>query len=98
MHSVRIGEGCRHWDRVLSLSVQPGPAAAAACGAHVQVDPYVKANIREARASRTKTLHNTNKPVWNETFSLIVDEPQVQSITFNVMDDDLGAFDDVSCS
>ena len=60
-----------------------------------QVDPYVKANVRENRTARTRTLMNNNKPVWDETFNLIVDDPQTQSVTFIVMDDDLGAFDDV---
>ena len=59
------------------------------------MDPYVKVSVRDNRTARTKTLQNTNKPVWNETFDLIVDDPQVQSVTFVVMDDDLGAFDDV---
>lgn len=61
-----------------------------------QVDPYVKVSVRDNRIVRTKTLQNNNKPQWNETFSLIVDDPDTQSITFVVMDDDFGAFDDVS--
>ena len=61
----------------------------------MQVDPYVKASVRDSRTSRTRTLMNNNKPVWEETFNLIVDDPNTQSVTFVVMDDDLGAFDDV---
>lgn len=64
----------------------------------MQVDPYVKCSVRDNRISRTQTLSNNNKPVWNETFDLIVDDPDLQSLTLNVMDDDLGAFDDVSPS
>ncbi|KAK9787262.1 hypothetical protein WJX73_001203 [Symbiochloris irregularis] len=59
-----------------------------------KVDPYVKCSVRDNRISRTQTLSNTNKPVWNETFDLIVDDPNLQSLTLIVMDDDLGAFDD----
>ena len=62
----------------------------------VQVDPYVIVSIKENRKQRTKTLSNNNHPVWNETITTIINDPDTQSITFKLMDDDIGSFDTVS--
>ena len=62
-----------------------------------QVDPYVIVSIKENRKQRTKTIHNNNHPKWNETITTIVNDPDTQSITFTLMDDDVGSFDSVRC-
>ena len=35
-------------------------------------DPYVEVYINEQDKRRTKTLENTERPIWNETFDLYV--------------------------
>ena len=61
-----------------------------------QADPYIVAGIKQNRRQRTRTLSNTTHPVWEETLNIIVNDPDKQSLTFELMDDDPGAFDDVS--
>lgn len=53
------------------------------------------ASIKQNRKQRTKTLSNTTHPVWQETLTVIINDPDKQSLTFQLMDDDPGAFDDV---
>ena len=59
------------------------------------MDPYVIVSIKENRKQRTRTLSNNNHPTWNETITTIVNDPDQQSITFKLMDDDVGSFDSV---
>lgn len=52
--------------------------------------------VREDRYQRTKTLWNTKHPAFEEVFNLIVDDPDTQTLTFKLHDDDLGFNDPVS--
>ena len=61
----------------------------------VQTDPYIVASIKANRRQRTRTLSNTTHPVWEETLTVIINDPDAQSLSFQLMDDDPGAFDDV---
>ena len=61
----------------------------------LQVDPYMVVSIMDNRKQRTRTLSNNQKPTWNETLTTIVNDPDEQSITFKLMDDDVGSFDSV---
>jgi hypothetical protein len=58
-------------------------------------DPYCEVSIREGRVVRTRTIDNNLNPTWDQTFSLLVDDPGSQSLTLVVKDDDLGFEDDV---
>ena len=69
------------------------------CG--LQVDPFVEMSVRDGRALRTKTIWNNKDPVFNQVLSFVVDDPEHQSITAMVKDDDMHAFAKValcSCS
>ena len=74
------------------LLSRPGCSGPGCCA---QVDPYIVVSIKENRKQRTRTLSNNNKPTWNETITTIVNDPDAQSITFKLMDDDVGSFDSV---
>ena len=57
-----------------------------------QVDPFVEMSVRDGRALRTKTIWNNKDPVFNQVLSFVVDDPEHQSITAMVKDDDMQAF------
>ena len=57
-----------------------------------QVDPFVEMSVRDGRALHTKTIWNNKDPVFNEVLSFVVDDPEHQSITAMVKDDDMQAF------
>ena len=58
----------------------------------LQVDPFVEMSVRDGRALRTKTIWNNKDPVFNQVLSFVVDDPEHQSITAMVKDDDMHAF------
>ena len=67
----------------------------------LQVDPFVEMSVRDGRALRTKTIWNNKDPVFNQVLSFVVDDPEHQTITAMVKDDDMHAFAKValcSCS
>eukprot|EP00775_Hariotina_reticulata_P004857 gene4857-5102_t len=59
-----------------------------------QSDPYVKIRLREGRELRSKTINNNNEPVFNQTFSLVVDDPDKQVLQLIVYDEDLRGLKD----
>ena len=60
-----------------------------------KVDPYVELGVREDRYQRTKTFWNNKHPQFEEVFNLIVDDPDTQTLTLKLHDDDLGFNDPV---
>ena len=61
-----------------------------------QVDPFVDMSVRDGRSQRTKTIWNNKDPTFNQVLSFIVDDPEHQSITAMVKDDDMQAFSKVT--
>jgi hypothetical protein len=55
----------------------------------------VEVSLRDGRSLRTKTIWNNKDPVFNQVLSFVVDEPEHQSITAMVKDDDMHAFSKV---
>ncbi|KAL8541279.1 hypothetical protein ACS0TY_002503 [Phlomoides rotata] len=53
-------------------------------------DPYVVVHIRPLFKVKTKVIDNNLNPVWNETFELIAEDKETQSIIFEVFDEDIG--------
>ncbi|KAL1540128.1 calcium-dependent lipid-binding protein-like [Salvia divinorum] len=53
-------------------------------------DPYVSVHIRPLFKVKTKVVDNNLNPVWNETFDLIAEDKETQSIIFEVFDEDIG--------
>ncbi|KAM0935165.1 putative C2 domain, calcium-dependent lipid-binding transcriptional regulator, plant [Dioscorea sansibarensis] len=51
-------------------------------------DPYVVLYVRAMFKVKTKVINNNLNPVWNETFELIADDKETQSIVFEVFDED----------
>lgn len=51
-------------------------------------DPYVTLHIRPILKVKTKVVNNNLNPVWNETFELIAEDKETQSIIFEVFDED----------
>ncbi|XP_039121292.1 synaptotagmin-5 [Dioscorea cayenensis subsp. rotundata] len=51
-------------------------------------DPYVVLYVRPMFKVKTKVVNNNLNPVWNETFELIADDQETQSIVFEVFDED----------
>ncbi|KAK8944946.1 Synaptotagmin-4 [Platanthera zijinensis] len=51
-------------------------------------DPYVTLHIRPVFKVKTKVINNNLNPVWNETFELIAEDKETQSIVFEVFDED----------
>lgn len=47
-------------------------------------DPYVVMHIRPLFKVKTKVIDNNLNPVWNETFELIAEDKETQSIIFEV--------------
>ena len=48
--------------------------------------------VRDGRIKRTETVSNNTHPEWNEELQFIVDDPDTQSVSVIVKDDD--AFND----
>ncbi|CAL0324541.1 unnamed protein product [Lupinus luteus] len=53
-------------------------------------DPYVVVHIRPLFKFKTKVIDDNLNPVWNETFSLIAEDKETQSLIFEVFDKDIG--------
>ncbi|KAF3790977.1 Synaptotagmin-4 [Nymphaea thermarum] len=53
-------------------------------------DPYVVLYIRPLFKSKTKVIENNLNPVWDETFELIVEDKETQTVIFEVFDEDVG--------
>ncbi|KAK4415981.1 Synaptotagmin-5 [Sesamum alatum] len=53
-------------------------------------DPYVVLHVRPLFKVRTKVIDNNLNPVWNETFELIAEDKETQSLIFEVFDEDIG--------
>ncbi|XP_057805621.1 calcium-dependent lipid-binding protein-like [Salvia miltiorrhiza] len=53
-------------------------------------DPYVALHIRPLFKVKTKVIDNNLNPVWNETFELIAEDKETQSLIFEVFDEDIG--------
>ena len=49
-------------------------------------------SVRDGRSQRTRTIKNNKDPVFNQVLRFIVDDPEHQSITAMVKDDDMHAF------
>lgn len=48
-------------------------------------DPYVKLTVGNS-TQKTRTIMNNLNPEWNETFSLVVDDPETESLDISVYD------------
>ncbi|KAJ7951027.1 synaptotagmin-5-like [Quillaja saponaria] len=53
-------------------------------------DPYVVLHIRPLFKVKTKVIENNLNPIWNETFQLIAEDKETQSLTLEVFDKDIG--------
>ncbi|KAL7121195.1 hypothetical protein ACP275_02G168400 [Erythranthe tilingii] len=53
-------------------------------------DPYVVLQIRPLFKVKTKVVENNLNPVWNQTFELIAEDKETQSVIFEVFDQDIG--------
>ncbi|KAK8718375.1 hypothetical protein V6N13_045611 [Hibiscus sabdariffa] len=53
-------------------------------------DPYVVVHIRPLFKYKTKVVDNNLNPVWNQTFELIAEDRETQSLTVEVFDEDIG--------
>ncbi|KAL2477780.1 Calcium-dependent lipid-binding (CaLB domain) family protein [Forsythia ovata] len=53
-------------------------------------DPYVVVYIRPLFKVKTKVIENNLNPVWNQTFELIVEDKETQSLILEVFDQDVG--------
>ncbi|XP_031476088.1 calcium-dependent lipid-binding protein-like [Nymphaea colorata] len=53
-------------------------------------DPYVVLYIRPLFKIKTKVVDNNLNPVWDETFELIVEDKETQTVIFEVFDEDIG--------
>ncbi|KAJ0962203.1 hypothetical protein J5N97_030031 [Dioscorea zingiberensis] len=51
-------------------------------------DPYVVLYVRPMFKVKTKVIRNNLKPEWNETFDLIAEDKETQSIILEVLDED----------
>lgn len=58
-------------------------------------DPYVKLYVRPMFKVKTKVIDDDLNPEWNETFDLIVEDKETQSVIFEVI---LYAYIFLSCS
>lgn len=56
-------------------------------------DPYTVVYIRPLFKVKTKTINNNLNPVWNETFELIAEDKETQSVVLEVFDKDVAAQD-----
>jgi len=48
-------------------------------------DPYVVVHIRPLFKVKTKVVDNNLNPVWNQTFDLIVEDKETQSLILEVL-------------
>jgi hypothetical protein len=55
-----------------------------------KADPFVVLYVRQTKdkTKRSKSQHNTLKPVWNEDFTVEVEDPALQHLTLRLMDDE----------
>ncbi|XP_073313067.1 calcium-dependent lipid-binding protein-like [Primulina huaijiensis] len=53
-------------------------------------DPYVVLHIRPLVKVKTKVVDNNLNPVWNQTFELIAEDKETQSLILEVFDQDIG--------
>ncbi|GMI69666.1 calcium-dependent lipid-binding protein, Synaptotagmin 7 [Hibiscus trionum] len=53
-------------------------------------DPYVVVHISPRFKYKTKVVDNNLNPVWNQTFELIAEDRETQSLTVEVFDEDIG--------
>jgi len=55
-----------------------------------KADPFVQMFVRQTnnKIKRSQTKKNTLKPVWNETFTIEVEDPETQKLTLRLMDDE----------
>ncbi|OIT26577.1 PREDICTED: synaptotagmin-4-like [Nicotiana attenuata] len=53
-------------------------------------DPYVVVYIRPLFKVKTKTIDNNLNPVWDQTFELIAEDKETQSLIVEVFDKDVG--------
>ncbi|KAL3829600.1 hypothetical protein ACJIZ3_018402 [Penstemon smallii] len=53
-------------------------------------DPYVVVHIRPLFKLKTKVIENNLNPVWNQTFELIAEDKETQSLILEVFDQDIG--------
>ncbi|KAK7260296.1 hypothetical protein RIF29_26231 [Crotalaria pallida] len=53
-------------------------------------DPYVVVYIRPLFKVKTKVIDDNLNPVWNETFDLIAEDKETQSLILEVFDKDIG--------
>ncbi|XP_051139578.1 calcium-dependent lipid-binding protein-like [Andrographis paniculata] len=53
-------------------------------------DPYVVVYIRPLFKVKTKVIDNNLNPVWNQTFELIAEDKETQSLILEVFDQDIG--------
>ncbi|KAF3963180.1 hypothetical protein CMV_012401 [Castanea mollissima] len=53
-------------------------------------DPYVVVYIRPLFKVKTKVVDNNLNPVWNQTFDLIAEDKETQSLILEVFDKDIG--------
>jgi Ca2+-dependent lipid-binding protein len=51
-------------------------------------DPYVILYVRPMFKVKTKVIDDNLNPEWNETFPLIVEDKETQSVIFEVYDED----------
>lgn len=47
-------------------------------------DPYVVLHVRPLFKVKTKVVDNNLNPVWNQTFELIAEDKETQSLVFEV--------------
>lgn len=48
-------------------------------------DPYVVVHIRPLFKVKTKVVDNNLNPVWNQTFDIIAEDKETQSLTLEVL-------------
>lgn len=48
-------------------------------------DPYVTVHIRPLFKVKTKVVNNNLNPVWNQTFDLIAEDKETQSLILEVL-------------
>ncbi|KAG6432389.1 hypothetical protein SASPL_103965 [Salvia splendens] len=53
-------------------------------------DPYVTVHIRPLFKVKTKVVNNNLNPTWNQTFDLIAEDKETQSLILEVFDQDIG--------
>lgn len=53
-------------------------------------DPYTVVHIRPLFKVKTKVVDNNLNPVWNQTFELIAEDKETQSLIVEVFDEDIG--------